>query len=167
MDGVLFRPFFTAFLTLCLIWQLGCIGCGIRTAWFTKIKKGSEALHLKLLLPSHLDERFLDKVGSFLADNENDILRKAVDFKILRESEEFEAVYIKGVQAQEESTTIEVADIAEDKSALEQVSKTREKLKQVQAENAVVTNTDKSSGEELSVSINIGENKTAVAKGIS
>ncbi|WPX99218.1 Ti-type conjugative transfer relaxase TraA [Candidatus Megaera polyxenophila] len=123
-----------------------------------------EIERLKLLLPSHLDERFLDKVGSFLADNENDILRKAVDFKILRESEEFEDVYIKGVQAEEESTTIEVADIAEDKSALEQVSKTREKLKQGQAENAVVTNTGKSSGEELSVSINIGENKTAVAK---
>ena len=123
-----------------------------------------EIERLKLLLPSHLDERFLDKVGSFLADNENDILRKAVDFKILRESEEFEDVYIKGVQAEEETATIEVADIAEDKSTLEQVSKTREKLKQGQAENAVVTNTDKSSGEELSVSINIGENKIAVAK---
>ena len=123
-----------------------------------------EIERLKLLLPSHLDERFLDKVGSFLADNENDILRKAVDFKILRESEEFEAVYIKGVQAKEEISTIEVADITEDKSVLEQVSKTSDKFKQGHAENAVVTNTGKSSGEELSVSINIGENKTAVAK---
>ena len=119
---------------------------------------------LKLLLPSHLDERFLDKVGNFLADNENGILRDAVDFKILRESEEFEAVYIKNIQAEEETATIEVADIAEDKSTLEQVSKTREKLKQGQAENAIVTNTDKSSSEELSVSINIEENKIAVAK---
>lgn len=123
-----------------------------------------EIERLKLLLPSHLDERFIDRVGSFLADNENGILREAVDFKILRESEEFEAVYIKGVQAEEEISTIEVADITEDKSVLEQVSKTSDKLKQGHAENAVVTNTDKSSGEELSVSINIGENKIVVAK---
>ena len=66
-----------------------------------------EIERLKLLLPSHLDERFLDKVGSFLADNGGGILREAVDFKILRESEEFEAVYIKGVQAEEETVIIE------------------------------------------------------------
>jgi hypothetical protein len=42
-----------------------------------------------------------------MADNENGILREAVDFKILRESEEFEAVYIKGVQAEEETVIIE------------------------------------------------------------
>ncbi|NDB85388.1 MAG: hypothetical protein EB127_22200, partial [Alphaproteobacteria bacterium] len=61
------------------------------------------------LLPSHLDERFIDKVGNFLADNENGILREAVDFKILRESEEFEAVYIKGVETEAENSIIEAA----------------------------------------------------------
>ena len=123
-----------------------------------------EIERLKLLLPSTLDEKFLDKVGDFLVDNKNNEKNAPLSLKELRESEEFEAVYIKNIQAEEETATIEVADIAEDKSTLEQVSKTREKLKQGQAENAVVTNTDKSSGEELSVSINIGENKTAVAK---
>ena len=47
---------------------------------------------------------------------------------------------------------------------LSKLAKQGRNLSRDKPKNAVVTDTDKSSGEELSVSINIGENKIAVAK---
>ena len=43
--------FFTAFLTLCLIWQIGKIGCGIRAGWFNKLKKKFASAPFKLTPP--------------------------------------------------------------------------------------------------------------------
>jgi len=94
-----------------------------------------EIERLKSLLPSTLDERFIDKVGSFLGCNKDSKMGIPLNLKDLRESEEFEAVYIKNVQAEVENEAIEVTDLHENKGVTEpviQFKKENQKPEQVQ-----------------------------------
>jgi Ti-type conjugative transfer relaxase TraA len=123
-----------------------------------------EIERLKSLLPSTLDERFIDKVGSFLGCNKDSKMGIPLNLKDLRESEEFEAVYIKNVQAEVENEAIEVTDLHENKGVTEpviQFKKENQKPEQVQVENTIITNPDKSSNKELS-----GSNRLETDRGL-
>jgi hypothetical protein len=86
----------------------------------------AEIERLKSLLPSTLDEHFIDKVGSFLVGNKDGKTGIPLSLKDLRESEEFAAVYIKNVQAEVENETIEVTDLPKNKGVTEQVIQFKE-----------------------------------------
>jgi ribosomal protein L20/uncharacterized small protein (DUF1192 family) len=85
-----------------------------------------EIERLKSLLPSTLDKKFLDKVGNFLVDNKNNEKNAPLSLNEIRESEEFEAVYIKNVQAEVGNETIEITDLPENKGEIEPAAQFKE-----------------------------------------
>ena len=117
-----------------------------------------EIERLKSLLPSTLDEKFLDKVGNFLVDNKNNEKNAPLSLNEIRESEEFEAVYIKNVQAEVGNETIEITDLPENKGEIEPAAQFKEENQKPEQVQVGIEANQVVKGRKVQAAINIKAN---------